>query len=350
MRFVDEISFAIASGNGGDGHVSFRREKYVPRGGPNGGNGGRGGSVVFEATRQRNTLVDYRFNKTYRAQNGERGGSQQSTGKSGDDLVLWVPVGTLIRDDETREVLADLDTEGARFEVPGGRGGAGNAAFKTSTRQTPTFAKLGQPGAQMRVHLELKLLADVGLLGFPNAGKSTLISRISAARPRIADHPFTTLVPNLGVVSIDVGESFVVADIPGLIEGAAEGRGLGHQFLRHVERCGVLLHLVPPDAPEGDPATLYRTLREELAAYDETLPERPELVALTKVDLLDDATRDRLLGELAAAAGGEVMAISSATGHGLRALVGKLAVALAAAREDAPVDGSAESVSDDPGW
>jgi GTP-binding protein len=252
VRFIDEVEIIARSGDGGHGCISFRREAHVPRGGPDGGDGGRGGSVIFEATTSRNTLSDFRRNKAYRAPSGKAGMAQQKTGPMGPDLVLLVPVGTVLHNRETGEILADLDTAGARYVVPGGKGGRGNMHFATSTRQTPLFAEDGVPGVEIPLHVELKLIADVGLLGFPNAGKSTLISRISHARPKVADYPFTTLVPHLGVVDLGEGSSFVVADMPGLIEGAAEGAGLGHQFLKHVERCALYVHLVAGD-PDEDP-------------------------------------------------------------------------------------------------
>jgi len=323
VKFVDEVSFVVASGAGGKGQVSFRREKHVPRGGPDGGSGGHGGSLIFEASRRRNTLVDFRFNKVYRAEDGEPGGKNQRTGRNGDDLVLLVPVGTVIRDDASRELLADLTEEGDRWEITGGRGGKGNLHFKSSRMRTPRFAQDGEPGEQIKVHLELKLLADVGLLGFPNAGKSTLIRRISAATPKVADYPFTTLVPNLGVVEVAPGESFVVADIPGLVEGAAEGVGLGHQFLRHVDRCRLLVHLVPADQADAadGAAALYQTLNDELRRYDQALAQRPQLVCLSKVDTVAPETADALLAELGEAAGRRVLGLSAVRGDGVDHLV-----------------------------
>ncbi len=325
MKFIDEIEFTVASGKGGDGCISFRREKHVPRGGPDGGDGGRGGSVIFEATRRRNTLVDFRRNKTYRAADGEPGRGRQQYGRGGEDLVLWVPVGTVISRADDGTALADLDREGARWTVPGGRGGKGNVHFKTSRRRTPHIASPGEPGTELRVRLELKLLADIGLLGFPNAGKSTFISRISAARPRVASYPFTTLVPSLGVVEVEPGQSFVVADIPGLIEGAADGIGLGHQFLRHVERCVALAHLVSANPHEPlPPAARYRAIQAELLRYGGDLAQREQVVLLTQVDLVDDATRERLVAELGEAADRPVIPVSSVDGTGIRRAVGAL--------------------------
>jgi len=323
MKFVDEVSFLIASGHGGPGAISFHREKFVPRGGPDGGDGGKGGSVIFESTFSRNTLVDFRFNKVYRGDDGDPGGINQMTGHGGKDLLLLVPVGTQIFDDESGELLADLDVEGARWSIEGGRGGKGNLHFKSARMRTPRFAQEGEPGVELKVRLELKLLADVGLLGFPNAGKSTLISRISAARPKVAEYPFTTLVPHLGVVQIDEGVSFVVADIPGLVEGASEGVGLGHQFLRHLDRCKLLVHLVPADqADEGPgPAAMLATLNAELEAYDPDLASRPQLVVLSKADTVLPERRDELMAELERAAGRRVLAISGVTGLGVDLLV-----------------------------
>ena len=322
MKFVDEVSFQIASGHGGPGAVSFHREKFVAFGGPDGGDGGKGGSVIFEATTSRNTLVDFRFNKVYRGQDGQKGGINQMTGRDGEDLLLLVPVGTQISDDTTGELLADLDVEGKRWAVDGGRGGKGNMFFKSARNRTPRFAQEGEPGVELKVRLELKLLADVGLLGFPNAGKSTLISRISAARPKVADYPFTTLVPHLGVVKIDEGVSFVVADIPGLVEGASEGVGLGHQFLRHLDRCRVLVHLIPADlAVEQGVVAMAETLYAELAAYDPSLAERPQILCLSKVDCLAEDVVAGLLAELEAFAGRRVLGLSSVTGRGVDTLV-----------------------------
>lgn len=333
MKFVDEVSFVVASGTGGAGAVTFLREKFVPRGGPDGGDGGRGGAVVFEATRARNTLVDFRFNKVYRAEDGQKGGKKNMTGRSGTDLRLLVPVGTVITDDETGEPLADLADHGSVWELPGGRGGKGNRHFATATHRTPRFAQDGEPGTEVKVRLELRLLADVGLLGFPNAGKSTLISRISAAKPKIADYPFTTLVPNLGVVDVGEGRSFVVADIPGLIEGASEGAGLGHRFLRHLTRCELILHLVSADEmEEASPAERVISLRRELATYSPELGARPERVVLTKCDLLTEEDRSAALQALREA-GIEATAISSVAGTGLPTLIRDLWQQVASAQE-----------------
>lgn len=320
MKFVDEVSFVVASGAGGAGAMTFLREKFIPRGGPDGGDGGRGGAVIFEATRSRNTLVDFRFNKVYRGEDGQKGGRKKMTGRSGQDLTLLVPVGTVVTEAATGEVLADLADAGSTWRLEGGRGGKGNRHFATATHRTPRFAQEGEAGTEIKVKLELRLLADVGLLGFPNAGKSTLISRISAARPKIADYPFTTLVPNLGVVNVGEGSSFVVADIPGLIEGASGGAGLGHQFLRHLTRCKLILHLVSAEDDAGDPAERVHTLRNELRAYSEPLAERHEIVVLTKCDLLTDEQRADALHRLRGA-GIDAHPISSVAGIGLQQLV-----------------------------
>ncbi len=335
MRFVDEVQVHVASGHGGAGAVSFHREAFKPRGGPDGGDGGRGGDLVFEATRQRNTLVDFRWNKVYKAEDGTRGGKQRMTGKSGEELVLWVPVGTELRDLETEELVADLADEGDRFVIEGGLGGKGNWHFKSSTNRTPRYAQPGLEGEERSFLLTLKLIADIGLLGFPNAGKSTLISRISAAKPKIADYPFTTLVPNLGVVKLSEGHSFVVADIPGLIEGAAEGAGLGHQFLKHVERCAGYLHLVSVDELDGTtPVERFRALNEELRAYDDDLLRRPQVVVLTKTDLLDPDEVEARRAAFEAQIGTRVLAASSVTGDGITPVVGA-AWSLVAARKKA---------------
>jgi GTPase len=322
MKFVDEVTFNIASGNGGNGLMSFRRAKYEPRGGPDGGDGGRGGALVMRATTSRNTLVDIRFNKVYRGGDGGKGGANGMTGRGGDDYILLVPVGTVIHDVETEEVVADLAREGDEWRLDGGRGGRGNTHFATASHQTPLFAEEGKPGTEMRVRLELRLLADVGLLGFPNAGKSTFISRISAARPKIADYPFTTLVPNLGVVWMGEGRSFVVADLPGLIEGAAEGAGLGTRFLKHLDRCNVLVHLVSADQ-EGDLLEAVQAIEAELEAYDPELVERDRILCLSKIDLLqDDEVEERI--EALRAAGYDAFAFSAVSGKGLQAVLERI--------------------------
>jgi GTP-binding protein len=337
--FVDEAVIEAAAGDGGHGRVGFRREKFVPRGGPDGGDGGRGGDVVLVADRNLATLRDQRYQRELRAGRGEDGGPNQRTGADGADVVVRLPVGTLVFDadaPEGAEPLADLACDGERFVAArGGRGGWGNSHFATPTRQAPDFAKPGLPGERVRLRLSLKLLADVGLVGLPNAGKSTLLARISAARPRVAPYPFTTLVPNLGVA--EHGERrFVVADIPGLIEGASQGAGLGDRFLRHVERTRVLVHLLDVGGAllEGrDPLADYATVRAELAAYGAGLDARPELVALTKVDLLADRTPAKELADAMRARGREVHLVSAATGEGVPELVAAMAYALG--REEA---------------
>jgi GTPase len=327
--FVDEATFRVSAGAGGNGCVAFRREKFVPRGGPIGGDGGKGGDVILVADSNKHTLLDLHHRKHIKAESGSPGMGKGMSGKDGADEVILVPCGTLVYDDETEEVLADLVAPGERVVVArGGRGGWGNMRFKTPTRQAPDFAKSGLPGVSRQVRLELKLLADVGIVGFPSVGKSTLISRLSNARPKIAAYPFTTLVPNLGLVQWRDLRSFVVADLPGLIEGAAEGRGLGHRFLRHLERVRAIVHVleVPQEgAPElgversalGD----YAALRRELQAYDPALAELPEIVVVKKVDL--PATREALgsLEAELAARGLGLLALSAATGEGLKGLL-----------------------------
>lgn len=289
MKFIDSATIHVKAGDGGVGCVSFRREKFIPKGGPNGGNGGRGGDVIIRANRQLNTLLDFRYKTKYQAPRGEHGLGYDKTGKSGEHIVLEVPTGTLIRDLGTGEIFGDLLDDGQQLVIAkGGRGGRGNGEFATSTNQAPRQFEQGAPGEERDIELELKLLADVGLVGYPNAGKSTLISVISSAKPKIADYPFTTLVPNLGIVRIDAGKSFVVADIPGLIEGAHIGKGLGIQFLRHIERTKVLVFLI--EATSEDPRADYRVLLNELKLFNKDLPKKPKIIALTKIDILDEKT------------------------------------------------------------
>ena len=295
--FVDEVRIFVHSGRGGDGVCSFRREKYVPRGGPDGGDGGGGGNVMVVASGRLTTLLDLRYQQHYEAKPGNPGEGSNRHGRTAPDVIIHVPVGTVITDEATGETLADLTADGqSQVVARGGRGGRGNANFATSTNRIPTRTEPGTPGEERWLHLELKLLADVGLVGFPNAGKSTLIAAISAARPKIADYPFTTLTPNLGVVSWGEDRSFVVADIPGLIEGAHEGKGLGVQFLRHIERTSFLLHLVDiSEWAAEDPVVSYEVMRKELAAYDPSLKSRPSAVVGTKLDIRGDEQRlDRL--------------------------------------------------------
>ncbi len=291
MKFIDEAKIEVIAGNGGNGIASFRREKYIDKGGPDGGDGGRGGSVYALADRNINTLVDYRFARIHRARNGESGRGSDCYGKGADDIVLRMPVGTVITDLESGEVIADLTHDGEKaLLAEGGKGGLGNIHFKSSTNRAPRQCTPGTPGERRDLQLELKVLADVGLLGMPNAGKSTFIRSVSAARPKVADYPFTTLHPNLGVVRVSHEKSFVIADIPGLIEGAAEGAGLGHQFLRHLARTRLLLHLVDlaPMYEETDPAAEATTILNELKKYDQSLYEKPRWLVLNKLDLLED--------------------------------------------------------------
>ena len=315
MKFLDLARVTIRSGAGGNGSVSFRREKFIEYGGPDGGDGGKGGDVIAEAVEGLNTLIDFRYQQHFFAQNGRGGAGKNRTGANGSDIVLKVPVGTEILDAEQEVVLADLTEVGQRVVLAkGGNGGFGNAYFKSSTNRAPSRANPGQEGIELEVWLRLKLIADVGLVGLPNAGKSTFLAATSNARPKIADYPFTTLVPNLGVVGVD-GTEFVVADIPGLIEGASEGRGLGDQFLGHVERCAALLHLV-----DGTSATItkdYRTIRKELAAYGAGLDDKPVVLALTKIDALDEKQRKAGLAKLEKASEGRVYGISGVTGEGV---------------------------------
>jgi GTP-binding protein len=291
VKFIDEALIEVIAGDGGNGAASFRREKYIPRGGPDGGDGGRGGSVYAVADRNINTLVDYRFARIHRAKRGENGRGADKYGRGADDIFLRVPVGTVIVNADTGQLIADLDHDAARaLMAKGGKGGLGNLHFKSSTNRAPRQTTPGEKGEQLHVKLELRVLADVGLLGLPNAGKSTLIRAISAARPKVADYPFTTLAPQLGVVRTDEGRSFVVADIPGLIEGAAEGAGLGHQFLRHLQRTRLLLHLVdivPPD-PAADPVADARAIAKELEKYDPQLAAKPRWLVLNKLDLVPE--------------------------------------------------------------
>ncbi|HXX81085.1 MAG TPA: GTPase ObgE, partial [Thermodesulfovibrionales bacterium] len=289
MQFVDYVKIMVKAGDGGRGCVSFRREKYVPRGGPNGGDGGRGGHIILRADHELNTLLDLRYQRHYRAKRGQHGMGKDMHGRDGDDLIIPVPVGTVVKDEETGEILGDLDADEKEFiAAKGGKGGLGNAHFATPTRQAPTFAQPGQEGEEKTLIIELKLLADVGLIGLPNAGKSTLISVISAAKPKIADYPFTTLAPNLGVVKLENFRSFVIADIPGLIEGAHKGAGLGFQFLRHVERTSLLLHLIDiSKMSSGDPVDNLTTINRELEFHSGTLMKKPQIVVATKLDVAD---------------------------------------------------------------
>ena len=290
--FVDYTKIFVKSGDGGNGAITFRREKYVAAGGPDGGDGGNGGNVYFIVDPDANTLINFRYNKKYKAQNGENGSGNRCYGKSGEDLYIKVPLGTVIKDSQTGKVIADLSEKGQKELIfPGGRGGKGNAHFATSTRQAPRFAQNGEKGIEKEIILELKLLADVGLIGFPNVGKSTILSMVTSARPKIADYHFTTLEPNLGVVKTEYGDSFVIADIPGIIEGASEGTGLGLQFLRHIERTRLLLHVIDISGSENrKPVEDFKIINEELKKYSEKLSKRKQIIVANKIDSMQDET------------------------------------------------------------
>lgn len=286
MKFIDRVKIYVQAGTGGNGTVAFRREAHVPKGGPSGGDGGRGGSVIFVATNSLSTLLDLRYYREYKAQNGEKGHAKKMHGADADDLVIRVPVGTCVYDDDTGNIIADLTKDGQRAVIAkGGRGGRGNARFASSRNPAPKICENGEPGEKFNLRVELKLLADVGLVGFPSVGKSTLLSVVSKARPQIADYHFTTIVPNLGVVQVKDGRSFVMADLPGLIEGASQGKGLGHQFLRHIERCRVIVHIIDMSGSEGrDPYEDYVTINKELGEYEYRLLERPQIIVANKMD------------------------------------------------------------------
>ena len=315
MKFLDQAKIFLRSGNGGPGAVSFRREAHVPFGGPDGGDGGRGGDVIARCVGGLNTLIDYRYQQHFKAESGRPGAGRDRAGPGGESVVMKLPVGTQILADDQQTVLADLTMEGQEIILAkGGLGGKGNAYFKSATNRAPRKSQPGTKGVEMWVWLRLKLIADAGLLGLPNAGKSTFLSAVSAARPKIADYPFTTLHPNLGVVGID-GAEFVMADIPGLIEGAHEGAGIGHRFLGHVERCRVLLHLI--DCTHTDPIASWRTIRTELAAYDENLAAKPEIIALSKTDAAPEGYLDDLRDALKAEGAVNILYLSSVTGDGV---------------------------------
>jgi GTP-binding protein len=327
MKFLDQCKVFIRSGNGGGGSVSFRREKFIEYGGPDGGDGGRGGDVWIEAVEGLNTLIDYRYQQHFKAGTGTHGMGKQRNGPGGEDVVLKVPVGTQVLEEDNETLVADLDHAGARVRLAkGGNGGFGNIHFKGPINQAPHFAMPGQEGQERWLWLRLKLIADAGLVGLPNAGKSTFLAAVSAAKPKIADYPFTTLVPNLGVVDLSQNERFVIADIPGLIEGASEGAGLGVRFLGHVERCAVLIHLI--DGTEADVAEAYRQIRHELAAYDEGLAAKPELLALNKIDALDADARAEKAAALKAASGQAPYLISGVSGEGVKDLLRAAALAI----------------------
>ncbi len=324
--FADQAKITIISGKGGDGHVSFRREKYVAAGGPDGGDGGKGGSVIFEVDKGMNTLQNFRFKRKYAAENGQEGGAKRCHGKSGKDIVLKVPEGTVVFEAESHKVITDMSGENTRFEIlTGGKGGKGNWHYATSTMQIPQYAEPGGDAIELEVVLELKCIADVGLVGYPNVGKSTLLSKVTNARPKIADYHFTTLEPNLGVVDIKDAQGFVIADIPGLIDGAAEGVGLGHDFLRHIERTKVLVHLVDAAAIEGrDPVEDIERIDHELMAYDSDMKKKPQIIAANKLDLLSDDEKQDILKRLRdryETGETKVFPISAATGEGLEELL-----------------------------
>lgn len=346
MKFIDEASITVQSGNGGAGSRHFRREKFVPFGGPDGGNGGSGGDVTAEADSRLSTLLDFRYRKHWAAQNGEPGAGNRKSGRDGNDVIIRVPVGTEIRSSLTGELVADLDSDGKKVVLAkGGLGGKGNTFFKSATNQAPDYAQPGQNGEHASFDLELKLMADVGLVGFPNAGKSTLISTISSARPKIADYPFTTLAPNLGVVAVGPERSFVVADVPGLISGASEGRGLGSEFLRHLSRTSILVHLIDPFqlGEEGEPLEpleSYRIIRNELEHYDPELADKEAFVLLTKADTYDSEQAAAFLEPLKKA-GLNALLISSASQTGTRELINQISRVLEARKESVePVDQS----------
>jgi GTP-binding protein len=328
MKFVDYVKIYVKAGDGGRGCVSFRREKYVPKGGPDGGDGGKGGDVIIRASSELHTLLDHRYQKTYKAKRGEHGKGSNMKGKDGEDLIIQVPIGTVVKDADSEEILADLDEDGKDLIVArGGKGGLGNAHFATPINQTPRYAQPGQKGEEKWIILELKLLADVGLIGLPNAGKSTLISIISSARPQIADYPFTTLTPVLGVVKYKDYQSFVVADIPGLIEGAHKGAGLGHQFLRHVERTSILLHLVDvSDYLQSDPVGDFEKIQKELELYNPELINKPFAVVGTKIDIAYEGKRLKRLKDYCKGKGIDFFPISAVKKEGIDKILEYLSV------------------------
>lgn len=341
MRFVDEATIDVAAGKGGDGCVSFRREKFIPRGGPDGGDGGDGGSIWLAGDSGLNTLADFRHARSFRARNGRPGGGRQKTGKSAEDIIIRVPLGTVVTAAETGERIGDVTGHGQRLLVArGGRGGKGNVHFKSATNRAPRQSTPGTPGEERRLHLELQVLADAGLLGYPNAGKSTLIRAVSAARPRVADYPFTTLHPHLGVVSLEPGRSFVMADIPGLIEGAAAGAGLGIRFLKHLRRTRLLLHLVEIAPPDGsDPADQVRKLERELEEFDPDLAGRERWLVITKLDLFEPGDASQRVREILERLGWRRrwFGISAIAGQGLDELVGAVMERLEEVRDSGQV-------------
>lgn len=328
--FTDYVKIIAKAGKGGNGAISFRREKYVAAGGPDGGDGGKGGDIYFEVDPDANTLIDFRYNKKFKAEDGKNGEGAHKYGKSGTDLYIKVPIGTIIRDAKTNEILADLSQEGQKqLILSGGRGGKGNSHFATSTRQAPRFAQDGESGEEKELILELKLLADVGLIGFPNVGKSTFLSMTTSATPKIADYHFTTLEPNLGVVKTKIGVSFVIADIPGIIEGASEGSGLGLQFLRHIERTRLLLHVIDVSGSEGrNPVEDFYTINTELKKYSEKLSKRKQIIVANKIDILQDENLYKDLEKVAKENNLEIYKISAATGDGISDLINHVAEVL----------------------
>ena len=319
MKFIDLVKIYIKAGDGGAGHISFRREKYVPKGGPDGGNGGKGGDIIFIANKNLNTLLDFKYKRKFIAESGQPGGKAKRTGRNGKDIIIQVPVGTVIKDAETGEILCDF-TEDKQQQIIafGGKGGLGNAEFATPTNQAPKYAQPGLPGEERWIFLELKLLADVGIVGFPNAGKSTLISVLSSAKPKIADYPFTTLVPNLGMVFVDDSKSFVIADIPGLIEGASEGKGLGLEFLRHIERTNLLIFLI--DSTSEDIVRDYQILNKELLNYSNEMIYKKRIICLSKIDLIPEEKRKEVTDKIIDPNVKDQLAISSITGENIQTL------------------------------
>lgn len=325
MAFIDEAKFFVKGGDGGRGCVSFRREKYVPKGGPDGGDGGDGGSIILEATRRLLSLMDFRYSSHFKAKNGGHGQSKKMHGRGGEDKVLYVPLGSVIKDAEDDHVLADLVNEGDRFiAAAGGKGGGGNVHFATGQNRTPRRAGKGTPGEERWLKIELKLLADVGLIGLPNAGKSTLLSKLSAANPKVAAYPFTTLEPKLGILQLEYHEPCIIADIPGIIEGAHEGAGLGHKFLRHVERTKILIHVLDAGGPLSNPLDDFKTLENELSLYKEELVQRKRLIVLNKIDLIESPLQVNQLIEETRKLGHEVLPVSALQGDGIAALKKKI--------------------------
>jgi len=349
MKFLDQVKIYVRSGNGGGGAVSFRREKYIEYGGPDGGDGGKGGDVWVEAVEGLNTLIDYRYQQHFKAATGVHGMGRNRHGANGEDVVLKVPVGTEVLAEDKETLIADMDEAGKRVRLlKGGNGGFGNAHFKGPVNQAPKHANPGQQGEEMAIWLRLKLIADVGLVGLPNAGKSTFLAAASAAKPKIADYPFTTLAPNLGVVDLSLGERFVLADIPGLIEGAHEGAGIGTRFLGHIERTAVLIHLV--DGTQEDIAGAWRTVRHELEAYGADLADKPELLALNKIDALDEETRAEKQAELAKAAGVPVRLVSGFTGENVTELLREAFALVRERKAQAAEESARESGEPGEGW